>query len=135
MAQHRAAPAIRAVTAIDAAFADRSEWPTLIDDARVNADVAQSIYALRTAAGLTQRALAERVASTQSAIARLEDSDYRGHSLSMLIRIARALGHEVTVSFAACANRSGGGKSAGRSRPARWRRPCQFYPRRCRIWQ
>jgi len=42
------------------------------------------IRALREAAGLTQRELAERIGSTQSVISRLESDDYDGHSLSML---------------------------------------------------
>lgn len=64
---------------------------------RVNAQVARTIYDLRTGAGLTQQKLAELVGTTQSVISRLEDADYEGHSLSMLHRIARALGQRVTV--------------------------------------
>lgn len=62
-------------------------------------EIAQQIYDLRTAAGLTQKELAERVGTTQSAIARLEDADYEGHSMSMLRRIARGLGKRVEVRF------------------------------------
>ncbi len=64
---------------------------------RIHAKVARQIYELRTAAGLTQRELAERVGTTQSAISRLEDADYEGHSLGMLRRIAEALGAQVDV--------------------------------------
>ncbi len=64
---------------------------------RVNADVALMIYGLREEAGLTQKELAELVDTTQSAISRLEDSDYDGHSLSMLNRIAIALNKRLTV--------------------------------------
>ncbi len=64
---------------------------------RVNADVAQLIYDLRTEAGLSQRRLAELVGTTQSVISRLEDADYGGHSLSMLKRIAKALHRRLTV--------------------------------------
>ena len=56
------------------------------------------IYDLRTEAGLTQAQLAELVGTTQSAISRLEDTDYEGHSLSMLRKIARALGRRLLVS-------------------------------------
>jgi len=64
---------------------------------RVNADIAQAIYDLRTKAGLTQRELAKLVGTTASVICQLEDSDYQGHSLSMLQRIAAALNCRVDV--------------------------------------
>jgi transcriptional regulator with XRE-family HTH domain len=54
---------------------------------------------LRTAADLSQKDLAERVGTTQSVISRLEDAEYDGHSLSMLERIAHALGHRVCIHF------------------------------------
>jgi transcriptional regulator with XRE-family HTH domain len=46
----------------------------------------------RTGAGLTQRELAERIGTKQSVVGRMEDADYEGHSLSMLKRIADAVG-------------------------------------------
>jgi ribosome-binding protein aMBF1 (putative translation factor) len=63
----------------------------------LNAEVAHEIYQMRTKAGLTQRQLAEKVGTTASVICRLEDSDYDGHSLKMLQRIAFALGKRVEV--------------------------------------
>ncbi len=63
------------------------------------ADIATQIYNLRTRAGLSQRQLAAKVGTTASAICRLEDSDYEGHSLSMLKRIAGALGRDVKIVF------------------------------------
>jgi DNA-binding XRE family transcriptional regulator len=48
-----------------------------------NAEIARKIYDLRTKAGLSQRELAKRVGASASAICRLEDADYEGHSLSM----------------------------------------------------
>jgi ribosome-binding protein aMBF1 (putative translation factor) len=47
---------------------------------------------MREDAGLTQDELAKKVGTTQSAIARLEDTEYTGHSLTMLERIAMACG-------------------------------------------
>ncbi len=67
--------------------------------ARSNAEIAQAVYDLRTKAGLSQRALAQRVETTASVICRLEDADYEGHSLLMLQRIAAALGKRVEVRF------------------------------------
>ncbi len=61
------------------------------------ADVASQIYKLRTRARLSQRQLAAKVGTTASVICRLEDSDYEGHSLSLLRRIAAALGRHVKI--------------------------------------
>ena len=66
---------------------------------RENLRIAEQIYTLRTAAGLTQKDLARTVGTTQSVISRLEDADYDGHSLNMLTRIAHALGHRVCIHF------------------------------------
>lgn len=64
-----------------------------------NADVARKIFELRTKAGLSQRELAESVGTSASAICRLEDADYEGHSLSVLKRIAEALDKRVEIRF------------------------------------
>ena len=68
-----------------------SELRALVDEATLNAQVATSIYRARKAAGITQTELAERIGTTQSVVSQLENSDYEGHSLSMLRRIASAL--------------------------------------------
>jgi len=65
----------------------------------INAEIARKIYHLRTKAGLTQQELADRVGTSKSAICRLEDADYEGHSLSMLKRIAEAVGKRVEIRF------------------------------------
>jgi len=57
----------------------------------LNAEIARKIFGMRTKAGLSQRNLAKRVGTSASAICRLEDGDYEGHSLSLLKRIAEAL--------------------------------------------
>lgn len=66
---------------------------------RLNAAIAQQLYELRTSVGLSQRGLAEKIGTTASVICRLEDSDYEGHSLSMLRKIAGALGKEIKIEF------------------------------------
>ena len=71
----------------------------MIAEEAVNAQVARMIYEARTAAGLTQTQLACLVDTQQSTIARLEDADYEGHSLSMLRRIAEALNQKLEVRF------------------------------------
>ena len=65
----------------------------------LNAEIARKIYDLRTKAGLSQRELAKRVGTSASAVCRLEDADYEGHSLAMLNRIAAALNRRVEIRF------------------------------------
>ena len=77
-----------------------------LEEARANAEIARRIYDLRTEAGLTQQALAKRVGTSASVISRLEDDDYEGHSLTLLRRIAEALGYVgvLTVEFFAASD-------------------------------
>jgi ribosome-binding protein aMBF1 (putative translation factor) len=55
-------------------------------------DLALLVREMRGEAGLTQAELAKKVGTTQSVIARLEDAQYMGHSLTMLERVAAACG-------------------------------------------
>jgi DNA-binding XRE family transcriptional regulator len=80
-------------------FRGKSGMLAMLEEARVNDDIARKIYDLRTAAGLTQRQLAKLVGTTASVICRLEDADYEGHSLAMLNRIAAALNKRVKIEF------------------------------------
>lgn len=88
-----------ALKILDRVTGNDPELRQLIDEATVNAHVAQLIYDARTKLKLTQAQLASRVGTTQSVIARLEDSDYNGHSLSMLQRIAAALDKRIDIRF------------------------------------
>jgi ribosome-binding protein aMBF1 (putative translation factor) len=71
----------------------------LLREISPNAKVAQLIYAARKEAGLTQQQLADLIQTKQSVIARLEDADYEGHSLSMLQRIGEALGQRIEINL------------------------------------
>jgi transcriptional regulator with XRE-family HTH domain len=62
-------------------------------------DVALQIAALREKAGLSQKELARKLKTSQQQISRLESPSYEGHSLSMLRRVAEALGATVRVSL------------------------------------
>ena len=66
-----------------------------VEEEKLNAQVARLIHDARTAARLTQKQLADLLGTTQPVIARLEDADYEGHSLTMLRRIAEALDRRV----------------------------------------
>ncbi|MBZ0151495.1 MAG: helix-turn-helix transcriptional regulator [Planctomycetes bacterium] len=68
-----------------------------IEDHKLNSRVAEMILEARERAGLTQAQLAKLVGTTQSAISRLEDATYEGHSLTMLQKVAAALDHRVEV--------------------------------------
>ncbi len=59
----------------------------------------QLIYDLRTEAGLSQRALAERMGMTQSVISRLEEGGGAKNRLDTLARVATALDRHLIVSF------------------------------------
>jgi ribosome-binding protein aMBF1 (putative translation factor) len=80
-------------------FSGKSNMMVLLEEERANADIAQKIHKLREAAGLSQRQLATLIGTTASVICRLEDSDYEGHSLAMLRRIAAALDRRVEIRF------------------------------------
>ncbi len=87
----------------------RGEAKKLAELEQIRADnaVALKIYDLRTKAGLSQRALAKLIGTSASAINRLEDADYEGHSLATLNRIAEALNRRVEIRFVPIRNRVG----------------------------
>lgn len=86
-----------AIKIIDKMTNNDPELEAMIAEASINALVAQLIYEARTKAGLTQKQLAELIGTKQPVIARLEDADYEGHSLSMLQKIAVALNHRLVI--------------------------------------
>ena len=69
----------------------------MIEEETINAQVARMIYEVRTRAGLTKQEIARLVGTKQPVIARLEDTDYEGHLLSMLQRIATALNQRLEI--------------------------------------
>ena len=94
-----------AVQILDMMVGGESALQKLVQDARLNARVAQRLYDLRTKARLSQAELAQKVGTTQSVISRLEDADYEGHSLTMLQRIAAALDHQLDIQFVPAARK------------------------------
>ena len=69
--------------------------------------LAREIHELREKRGLSQRELAERLGTTQSAVARLEAGNV-SPSLPTLDKVAEALGVELVVSFVDLDNRIAG---------------------------
>ena len=82
------------------------ELQRLYEEEKINFQVALAIRKARQEAGLTQTQLAQLVETKQSVIARLEDADYEGHSLTMLQRIAHALHRRLEVRFVSETNPS-----------------------------
>ena len=74
-------------------------------------DVALQIAALREGAGFSQKELARKLKTSQQQISRLESPSYEGHSLSMLRRVATALGATVHVVFESPVTARAGKKS------------------------
>jgi transcriptional regulator with XRE-family HTH domain len=81
-------------------------------------NVALQLAALREVRGLTQREVARLVGTTQQQISRMESADYRGHSLSMLRKVAETLGASVRVLI----EPTPGSSSRASARPRRERR-------------
>ncbi|MBW3623780.1 MAG: helix-turn-helix transcriptional regulator [Armatimonadetes bacterium] len=77
----------------------RPERRKELEAERRNAEISRELYTLRIQAGWTQRELARRVGTTPSVISRLEDEGYEGHSLTLLRRVAHALGMSIKVEF------------------------------------
>jgi ribosome-binding protein aMBF1 (putative translation factor) len=61
---------------LDRLTGDDPELRELIAEETVNAQVGRMIHEARTAAGLTQKQLADMLGTQQSVVARLEDADY-----------------------------------------------------------
>jgi DNA-binding XRE family transcriptional regulator len=101
-----------AIKIIDQEFYDGNPGrQAQLEQAKADDAVARKIYELRIKRGLTQKQLAKLVGTTHSAISRLEDADYEGHSLAMLNRIAAAMNKRVEIRFVPV-------RSTGRSKPA-----------------
>ncbi|MEW6350033.1 MAG: helix-turn-helix domain-containing protein [Thermodesulfobacteriota bacterium] len=75
------------------------ESVALMKQYEVAADIAKQICDLRTQSGLSVEQLAQLVGVGERVIEALEEADYEGDSLGMLVRIASALGKRLEVRF------------------------------------
>jgi DNA-binding XRE family transcriptional regulator len=80
-------------------FEGNPERLAALEDARDSAEIARTIYQLRTKARLSKSELAQLAGTSTSVISRLEDDDYENQSLTMLRRIAKALNRRLDVRF------------------------------------
>ncbi len=88
-----------AVKILENYFAKDPKLQRMYEEECLNLLIGNMIYDAREEAGLSQTQLAKLVGTQQSVISRLEDADYEGHSLSMLQRIAKALGKTLILGF------------------------------------
>jgi len=86
-----------ALKILDRMIGADADMRQMIAEETLKAQIARMIYEARTAAGLTQRALATRVGTQPAVIARLEDADVNSDALFLLHRIAAALGHALDI--------------------------------------
>jgi len=68
------------------------------DKLKILYDIKREIIKLRLEQGLSQKDLAEKVGTRQSAISRLESGEYNP-SIEFLNKVANALGKELNLSF------------------------------------
>lgn len=86
-----------ALELMDRRYGVSSDADALHERFTAQAEVAETLFSARKAAGLTQAQLAELAGTTQQLISQLEDADYEGHSLSMLRRIAAAMDSHIEL--------------------------------------
>lgn len=78
---------------------DDQESQLQVHLATICAQIAEEVYDARRRRGMTQATLATLIGTSQSAIARVEDADYDGHSIKTIAKIAVALELAVAVKF------------------------------------
>ncbi len=94
----------------------RPELEEYLVEERERILIGSRIYDLRTKAGMTQAALAKKIGTTASAICRLEDADYEGHSLPTLRKIAAVFGMRVELNFVPLKKSKTGRKTTTKSK-------------------
>ena len=80
-------------------YKGRPEKQADLEQALADSALGVKIYQLRVKAGLSQQRLAELIGTQASAISRIEDADYDGHSVETLRRIAKALNARLRIDF------------------------------------
>lgn len=73
------------------------EWDRMVAEEEIRARIGQVVYHIRTQANLTQVKLAEMIGTTQPVISRVENGDYQGSALEMLMRVCLATNRRFEV--------------------------------------
>ncbi|MDO8519836.1 MAG: helix-turn-helix transcriptional regulator [Deltaproteobacteria bacterium] len=92
----------RKTTALEMMKRDREKDPELqrlYEEEKLKYEIALMIREYRERLGLTQAQLAKKIKTSQSTIARLEDTDYEGYSMQTLQRVADALKCRLIIKF------------------------------------
>lgn len=76
---------------------ERQKALEAINRERINLQCAMTVRDIRKRANLSQKELAKMIGTSQSAIARIENFEYGGRTITMLQRIADALGYAVEI--------------------------------------
>lgn len=86
-----------ALKIMDARWGKEPGWKDGVQEECRKLAIGYLIHQARTAQGLTQKELAERARTSQSAISRIEDADYEGLKIETLEKIAAALRLPLTI--------------------------------------
>ena len=90
---------VNAADMIRREMAEDPEMAARIEEEIQRLRIADKIRQLRKKAGLSQKELAKRINTGQSAISRLENSSYEPSTMNTLVKIAKALGYNLTIDF------------------------------------
>ena len=78
-------------------IAKDEELAFYVEEERKRLMLAEKIRQARRESGLSQKEVAKRIGTTQSAIARLESGSYERLSLNTLIKVTRALNRRLSL--------------------------------------
>jgi len=88
---------IDAVEILKDRIAQDPELAYFVEEERKRLMLADKIRQARQESGLSQKEVAQRIGTTQSAVARLESGNYERLSLSTLIKVTRALNRRINL--------------------------------------
>lgn len=84
---------------ISSYYKDKPEQKDAFYKELLSLSIGEEIKELRLSKGLTQKEFANLIGSSQSAVARLENSGYNSYSLKTLLKISNSMEMELVISF------------------------------------
>lgn len=75
------------------------KFKDIYDDVSTRLNIGEELAKIRHQQNITQLELAEKVHTSRSAIARYESGNYIRYNIHTLLRIAKALGRNLKISF------------------------------------
>ena len=73
------------------------ELKAMVSEVKAHRQIALLIQEIRNSEGLSQEELARLTGTSQSTIARLENEEYSGHTLTMLSRILGSMNRDLQI--------------------------------------